>query len=226
MGYAAVSLLLAATMEASAAPALRVNFYAPVQHDSPVRIVGFAYDDSHLQFEFLNVSGKPIVAVDVEGLAFAPSGCSLNSLPYVGFGIGSYQIHLLPNERKLTALDAPHAYFLPFIVAASQRLETAYLKAQIRVFEVDFADGTKWGKEPQFPTGLESKLIAADRESCSDAEAVAETVQALRMVNKTRFRTITEDRTAVHGGETDDDVAQAQFSCSLDGQMAVCVPAK
>jgi len=67
-------LLVAMSINASAVPALRITFYAPVQKSPPVRIVGFAYDESRLQFEFLNVSSKPVVAIGIEGLAFAPSG--------------------------------------------------------------------------------------------------------------------------------------------------------
>jgi len=220
-------LLVAMSINASAVPALRITFYAPVQKNSPVRIVGFAYDESRLQFEFLNVSSKPVVAIDIEGLAFAPSGCSFKPpMAYENFGIGRYQVHLLPNERKLTAHDAPHAYLLGFIVGTARDLETAYLKAQIRIFEVDFADGTKWGEEPRFPTGLESKLVASDSEMCSDADAVIATTQALGLIKESRFRVNTEDKKVRRREETEGDTAQVHFSCNLDNQLAACSPSK
>ena len=234
-------LFVAMTLSASAGPVLSISAYAPLQAHSPARIVGLAYDGSppgkpfsFLRFVIQNVSGKPIVSVEIESRAIAPAGCGAKFVDGGGMGTGRYRIHLLPNEQKPVLYDTQsqgvRSGFVPaFFGLHAKDLETAYLQIQFRVGEVEWEDGTKWEATGRLGPkhAFDSTLAAAESEKCSDPEEVATTVRALSMIEEWRLTAEKEDNKPLSGGDTESsDIPQIHFRCILDDKVAFCSRSK
>lgn len=54
-------------------PVISLSFYAPVQNDSPVRIIGFENDGSKLQFVLSNLSDEAVASVIIGNAVVPPA---------------------------------------------------------------------------------------------------------------------------------------------------------
>jgi hypothetical protein len=200
------------------APVVRVSIFAPIQADSPLRVVGLHYTERYLRLTLLNSSDKPITGVAIVGLEVVPHGCAVGPTRLIDVGGYVKPLRIAPHERVLTPKDNP---LLPagMLVFDAQRWGAASLHLQVGIVEVDFADGTKWRPHEELPrTPFDSSLVDADAGKCPD---VAVVTKALRAVDDVRF-----GRGIQNPLKGDDDwastPARLSFSCSLEGSKALC----
>lgn len=155
----ALALLLAGGRNDNAAAAVHFAFYAPIQEDSPVKIVGFENDQSEIRLLLTNTSGKPVSAAFVGLVFLAPIGCDLDASvehSHRGSATLGYELHIEPHgstvaaKAGIFAMSPPHtgSPYYPHLprVAVSQARQTgwAYTQIQVGINAVFFQDGTAW----------------------------------------------------------------------------------
>jgi hypothetical protein len=213
------SLLVGVSPKAVAAPAISIFIYAPVQADSPLHVVGFQYDEGFIKLALLNASDKSIVGVEIIGLEQAPPGCAPEPRRVVDIGASVEPLRIAPHERVVTSGRGDHpGLSAGNLVLEAQHWEAASLQLQVGVWEVDFADGTKWRPQRELPRApFDPSLVEADAGKCPGG--VAATTKALTAVVGVKFDHSVERPST--GGENG-TLPRLVFSCSLEGSKAVC----
>lgn len=155
----ALALLLAGGHNGNAAGAVHFAFYAPIQEDSPVKIVGFENDQSEMRLLLTNTSGKPVSAAFVGLVFLAPIGCDLGASvahSHRGSATLGYELHIEPHRSAVAskagifAMSPPYrgSPYYPHLprAAVSQARQTgwAYTQIQVGINAVFFQDGTAW----------------------------------------------------------------------------------
>jgi hypothetical protein len=94
-----------------------------------------------------------------------------------------------------------------------------YLQVQVRVAEVDFADGTRWrAEEGVAQTLFDDSLFEADSGKCHDAERVA---KALTYIKQTKFD-LNLEREKPGADTRVVGIPRLSFACTLEESKAVC----
>jgi hypothetical protein len=203
---------------AAAAPVLNFSIYAPVQHDSPLHIVGLHYDERGVHIDLSNDSDKVIVGAYIVGINVVPLGCAAG--PREGYQVtglaGFDQLRMGAHERAVASREG--SVSASQLVSNARHLETAYLQFQVGVVEADFADGTKWRTREYPQTPFDPSLADSDAGKCPDATAA---IKALSMTDGVQHPGRFEKPSFEDENGTTDP-PRLRFSCSLEGSKAFC----
>jgi hypothetical protein len=185
LAFLLAPLVLAASPAPPAAHTLRISFYAPVQKDSPLHIIGLQYDEHGVQLRLSSPSNLKIVGALIEAVGVAPAGCSVGpEWPEEGVNNPSYfyDLHLEAHSAVETFQNGPFGFGA--LAEGARHLRAAYLQYQAGVVEVDFADGTKWSPHHGLTrTQLDPALLDSEAGSCPDAAAVIEALGTMNHID-------------------------------------------
>jgi hypothetical protein len=153
-------LRFAALGQPSSAPMVHLSFYAPAQADPPVHIVGFEHGRSEIRFVLSNTSDKPVVAVFITDVDFAPRGCTLRpskEKPVMSFNPMGYAVSIAPHRKGVVAKeglfslgDTPgpaYPHWPRVLVYHAKEASASYIQVQFGITAVFFKDGTTWPAE-------------------------------------------------------------------------------
>lgn len=218
-----LALMVPTAANAGGPPVISFSIYAPLQKDSPVRIVGLNYGEHGVQFTLSNVSERATVGVALTGIIIVPSACLAVQGHVPSFmSLGNAKFRLGPGEKRLTTTRDGYGLPPQTLVGNAGHLQAAYLQIQVGVVEVNFADGKNWKADEELrpaPTRpIDPSLAAADVGKCSDAPAV---IRALRATEGVKL-----DRGVEKVSYGDDPGGSAPprlfLSCTLGGPIATC----
>lgn len=212
-------LVIGACPHAASHSVIGFSYYAPLQKDSPVHIVGIRYDYPTVEIDLENASDIPVDGIGIFAVAIAPRGCGAE--PRKALGVADTQVRPVRIGPRGTGEASGNDSTLAsggLIFGAARHLNAAYLHVQVGVAEVDFADGTKWRPPAESsPTLLDASLVTADDGKCTDAAGVAEALKSIHVIQADRR--VDEPS---YGDRSERTPAPLHFSCQLEGSNAYC----
>jgi hypothetical protein len=216
----AVPFLVSKTYGGDISPSFRISVYAPVQSDSPVRIVGLHYERGLIRLALANESERAVASVAIAGIEIAPPGCGSEPRKRVRVGGTPEPLEIPPHGTVLTPGQGyPPSFPAVVLMTNARRLEAAALQFQVVVMGVDFADGTRWRSQERLPrTPFDSSIVEADAGRCPNAAAI---VKALSAIDHVEFGQ-TNERPSDEQDEGTKALPHLLFQCSLEGVKAVC----
>lgn len=219
LGFLLAPLVIGASPNATSAPTVEFSFYAPMQKESPVHIVGLFYDYPTVKINLRNASDVPVEGIGIFAVAIAPRGCGAE--PRKALGVADPQVRPVRiGPRDTGEASGSDSTLGPgvLVLAAATHLKAAYLHVQVGVAEVDFADGTRWTLQTDLrKTLLDASLVTADDGKCHDVPAVAEALKSIRVVQA-------DNRVdgPLYGDPAERTPAPLYFACRLKGSIAYC----
>lgn len=222
LGFLLSPLVIGTFPSVASAPEVGFSFYAPIQKDSPVHIVGLRYDDPTVVIDLENISDVLVDGVGIFAVAIAPRGCGVE--PRKTLGVADTQVRPVRIGPRGTGEASGNDSTLDSggLVFSARYLKAAYLHVQVGVAEVDFSDGTKW--RPQIEPGqtlFDASLLAADDGKCPDVAGVADALKSIHVVQA-------DHRVdgPSYGDPTEGTPAPLHFSCRLEGSNGYCPQAR
>jgi len=203
------------------APVINISLLAPEQKDSPLHILSFEYKVDSLQIVLSNASSKSVVGAAIVGVMAVPPGCVTDATKSSGTGtIGGsiYPLRIGPHETRVTAREGSPFGPAGLIMFARDFSAGGYLQVQVRVLEVDFADGTRW-REDKSQALFDSSVVEADSGKCPNADRVA---KALTYIKQVKFDLNLEREKSADGDSRGGGIPRLSFACTLEGTKAVC----
>jgi hypothetical protein len=219
LGFLLSPLVIGAFPNLASAPVVGFSYYAPVQKDSPVHIVGLRYDYPNIEIDLENATDVPVDGIGIFAVAIAPRGCGAE--PRKTLGVADTQVRPVRIGPRGTGEASGNDSTLDsggLIFSAARLLEAAYLHVQVGVAEVDFSDGTKW--RPQIEPGqtlLDASLLAADDGKCLDVAGVADALKSIHVVQADH-----RVDAPSYGDPGEGTPAPLHFSCRLEGSNGYC----
>jgi hypothetical protein len=217
-------------------PVVQFSFYAPVQEDSPVQIVGLENNQSEVQLVLLNATDKWVVGIMVAHLDMAPPGCSEPSEPRAldtgerGNSNAFYKVRIAPRGKVVESradVRNPAGQWLQILphyprmaVLAAHWSGATYIQAQLGVTGVYFEDGSTWPAAISMKSHndpFDPELVEAESGKCPVAASLTIAVKSIEEVVFGQQVPIPSHRDQKAG-----DPPHLRFSCSLEGVRAVC----
>jgi hypothetical protein len=220
-GPCALALFLAVTCIAGSSlpdpPVISFSFYAPVQNESPVRIVGFENDRHEIRFVLFNTSDKAVAGVDITDQMIPPPGCAVRSDERISsISRGGFPVLIAPHGKAVASENRAH--YPKMLVHRAQDWGAPYLQAQFGITAVLFEDGTTWPTQVDHRSRVDPfdrELVKSDARNCSHAADVA----ALDRIHEVVF----SDEIPVSSRDgAENTPPHLRFSCSLEGSKAIC----
>jgi hypothetical protein len=121
------------------------SYYAPLQKDSPVHIVGLRYDYPNVEIDLENVSDVPVDGIGIFAVAVAPKGCGPG--PRKTLGVADAQarpVRIGPRGAGEASGNDSMLESGGLVLSAARHLKAAYLHVQVGVAEVDFGLMHHW----------------------------------------------------------------------------------
>lgn len=211
-------LRIGAFPNGATAPVFAFSFYAPVQKDSPVHILGLRYDHPTIEIDLENASGVPVDGIGIFAVAIAPGGCAAEPRKTIFAADPQVRPVRIGPRGFGEASGGDSMLHTGALVFFAKDLKVAYWHVQVGIAEVDFSDGTKWRLQTQLrPTLLDASLVAADASKCHDAAGVIEALQSIHVVGADR-----RVEGPSYGDPDGGTPAPLYFSCRLEGSNGTC----
>jgi hypothetical protein len=207
---------LPANSGSGTAPVMLLSIYAPIQTDSPVRIVGFEHGQEEIRFVLSNTSDVAVESVIIDRVTMAPEGCAATPKGRTADGGGRSRIAILPHGEAV--LSFPQVLYPGLLIHTSREWRAAYMQTQFWVGGVFFKDGTTWpgtidshiAAEP-----LDPRLVEAQISKCINVAAVASAIQP--------GQEIVFEKEGPESSNTETaSPPELDFSCTLKGAKALC----